>query len=46
MTYAADVRQFLTPLDQINAIKMDWDAITSDARDEARAEFRRIFKVS
>jgi iron(III) transport system substrate-binding protein len=46
VTYAADVRQFLTPLDQINAIKMDWDSITSDARDEARAEFRKIFKVS
>jgi iron(III) transport system substrate-binding protein len=46
VTYAADVRQFLTPLDQINAIKMDWDAVTADARDEARAEFRRIFRVS
>jgi iron(III) transport system substrate-binding protein len=46
VTYAADVRQFLTPLDQINAIKMDWSAITADARDEARAEFRKIFRVS
>jgi iron(III) transport system substrate-binding protein len=46
VTYAADVRQFLTPLDQVNAIKMDWDAVTADARDEARAEFRRIFRVS
>lgn len=46
VTYATDVRQFLTPLDQINAIKMDWETVTSDARDEARAEFRRIFRVS
>jgi iron(III) transport system substrate-binding protein len=46
VTYAADVRQFLTPLDQVNAIKMDWDAVTADARDQARAEFRKIFRVS
>jgi iron(III) transport system substrate-binding protein len=46
VTYAADVKQFLTPLDQVKAITIDWSTITPAARDEARAEFRRIFKVS
>lgn len=46
VTYTAEVKAFLPPLAQVNALKMDWEAITSDAIDEARAEFKRIFKVS
>jgi iron(III) transport system substrate-binding protein len=46
VTYAEDVKQFLMPLDQVKAITVDWKTITPQARDEARAEFRRIFKVS
>jgi ABC-type Fe3+ transport system substrate-binding protein len=46
VTYADEVREFLTPLDQVKAITMDWSTITPEARDDARAEFRRIFKVS
>jgi iron(III) transport system substrate-binding protein len=45
VTYADDVKQFLKPLDQIKIITLDWNTITPAARDEARAEFRRIFKV-
>jgi iron(III) transport system substrate-binding protein len=46
VTYSPEVKQFLTPLDELKAIQMDWSTITPQARDEARAEFRRIFKVS
>jgi len=47
VTYSDDVKRYLTPLDQVKAITMDWDKdVTSAARDEARAEFKRIFKVS
>jgi hypothetical protein len=46
VTYAEEVRQFLTPLDQLKPITLDWTKITSEARDQARAEFRAIFKVS
>ena len=46
VTYADELKQFLTPLDQVKAITMDWSTITPEARDDARAEFRRIFKVS
>jgi ABC-type Fe3+ transport system substrate-binding protein len=47
VTYSDDVKRYLTPLDQVKAITMDWDKdVTSATRDEARAEFKRIFKVS
>ena len=46
VTYSDELRPFLPPLDQINAVQMDWGAITANARDEARAEFRRIFRVN
>ena len=46
VTYSEQVKGFLTPLDQVKALTLDWDTITTQARDEARAEFRRIFKVS
>ena len=47
VTYSEEVKEFLTPLDQVKAITLDWDKeITAQARDEARAEFRRIFKVN
>lgn len=46
MTYTDEIKAFLTPLDQVKAITVDWSTITSQARDEARAEFRKIFKVS
>jgi iron(III) transport system substrate-binding protein len=46
-TYSEEVKEFLTPLDQVKAITLDWEKeITPQARDEARAEFRRIFKVN
>lgn len=46
VTYPEDVKRFLNPLDEVKAIPLEWDTITSQARDEARAEFRRIFKVN
>ena len=46
VTYSEEVKQFLTPLDQVKAITLDWNTITPQARDDARAEFRKIFKVS
>jgi iron(III) transport system substrate-binding protein len=45
VTYSDEIKPFLPPIDQTNAVKIDWDAITSSARDEARAEFKRIFRV-
>jgi iron(III) transport system substrate-binding protein len=41
-----DLTKFLKPLDQIKTLSVDWEAMTSTVRDQARAEFRRIFKVS
>ena len=46
VSYSDEVKRYLTPLDQVKALTNDWDAITPQARDEARAEFRKIFKVS
>jgi iron(III) transport system substrate-binding protein len=46
VTYSEEIKQFLMPLDQLKFITVDWTTITPAARDEARAEFRRIFKVS
>jgi ABC-type Fe3+ transport system substrate-binding protein len=47
VTYSDDVKRFLTPLDQVKALTLNWETeVTSAARDEARAEFRRIFRVS
>jgi iron(III) transport system substrate-binding protein len=46
ITYSDEIKPFLPPVDEVNAIKMDWDSITSSARDEARAEFKRIFRVN
>ena len=47
VTYSDDVKRFLTPLDEVKALTLNWETeVTSAARDEARAEFRRIFRVS
>jgi hypothetical protein len=46
VTYSEEIKQFLMPLDQLKFITVDWTTITPAARDEARAEVRRIFKVS
>jgi iron(III) transport system substrate-binding protein len=47
VTYPDDVKPYLTPLDQVKAITVDWKKeITTDSRNTTRAEFRRIFKVS
>lgn len=47
VTYPDDVKPYLTPLDQVKALTVDWEKeVTAEARNTARAEFRRIFKVS
>jgi iron(III) transport system substrate-binding protein len=46
VSYPPDILPFLTPLDQIKVLTLDWDHLTPQVRDEARAEFRRIFKLS
>jgi iron(III) transport system substrate-binding protein len=46
LTYSEDLRRYVKRPDEVKLLNIDWTKVNSAQRDQARAEFRRIFQVS
>lgn len=46
LTYSEALRKYVKRFDEVKLLNIDWSKVSSEQRDQARAEFRRIFQVN